>query len=363
MAPALVALVGAALGCGCRDTTAVSLDASDEHGIIGNPTDASGVDASAPDAGMLTTTLRLANLSPDLGPIDFCYRAPAMQTFNGPVLSPGMPGMTAGDAGAEAAADASAETGDAAAPLDGGPRDATPEAASVPDASVEETGPDTGLDAGPPGVPTFQITSYLQLEGAGTFDFAIVRAGALTCDKPLYTAQATLDSGKSSTLALMGIAAAEAGAGDALRAVTFTDDPTVVMTSFRARFIDAAFGFGMTPTHGAWQVSLGGGMISSLGVVPLGDHSAPSSTPPVDPLGYLTGVPVSPPAALHLDAADDAGAFSWATSSVDLGLAGGSVHTGFIVSDARGLLDVLWCNESNLATPMMSCALLGKAGM
>ena len=103
---------------------AVSLACGDGAGSsdgVGNDGDggSSGLSDAAvgpSDAAAPATTMRLAHVAEDLGPVDFCYRMAKTSSFEGPVLGGGLGGNKAGDAGIADGGDAS-PTAD---PLDAG---------------------------------------------------------------------------------------------------------------------------------------------------------------------------------------------------------------------------------------------------
>ncbi|HEY8040013.1 MAG TPA: hypothetical protein VIF15_09480 [Polyangiaceae bacterium] len=355
-APAAVAsalLAGGAAG-GCSSNSGDGSDASiDSFGVI-TGSDAAGDDAESGAETSVGTTMRLAHMSPDLGPIDFCWRVAGSASFTGPVL-----GATSDAGPDEAGLDASdADAGD------GGDAAATPDAA--PDGSVDagasdvatdtaDGGDGASLDAGPPLALTFgAMTRDVALTTSGTFDIALVAAGGTTCNGKLLVGQVTLDVGKRSTVVVMGLAGADAGAEAALSLVGFTDEPVDPQMA-RVRFIHAALGW----PGGRAAPPLGVRAGSQVLVVEVDPKhaSAQSMTPTIDALGYTTLTGLTAPAPLRLDALGDAAPQSWATDSANLALLPGTAHTGFIVSRDVGAIGVAWCGDSS-STARPTCGML-----
>jgi hypothetical protein len=283
--------------------------------------------------------MRLVHLSPDLGPIDFCWRLSGAATFNGPMLGPFADGGAGGgDAG-------STDTGS-----DGAAGDATLADSGASDSS---TASDGGLHAFDFGSMSGDVT----LPAAGTLDIALVSAWQQTCGQPLLVGQVTLDAGKHATVAVMGLARVDAAAQQALSLTSFTDDTTADAQNARVRMIHAALGWsdgsGPAPALDARV----GQMLVAAQIDPR-HASAASSTPPVDALGYATLAPVTSYRMLHLDSLPDAGPATWSTPNVDLQLLAGSMHTGFVVGHPQGALGVLWCSEAKTSGATAMCGLL-----
>lgn len=77
-----------------------------------------------------------------------------------------------------------------------------------------------------------------------------------------------------------------------------------------------------------------------------GKATSESTTPAVDSLGYTTTSPISMSVSLELAAVGDASTpTTWTSSSTDLGLQAGTVHTGIVVSLTTGALGVAWCGD------------------
>src|SRR5271167_2321079 len=92
---ALCALSAAAAADGCS-TQGASADASTDYLGV-QPAPESGSEDAEPESGPgISTTLRLANMSPNLGQVDFCWRVAGASGFTGPVQ------VTPPDAGTDA---------------------------------------------------------------------------------------------------------------------------------------------------------------------------------------------------------------------------------------------------------------------
>jgi hypothetical protein len=293
-------------GCqGGVDSSAPTADAGIDAAFPPPPLDAAAPEGASTEAGTIATTFRIVHLSPDLGPFDFCYRM-APGTWTGPVLA-------------------------------------------------------GGAEAGPAPAIMFATSSpYLTLPSAGTFDMALVAAGDQSCVHPLAIGHVTLDAGKRTTLAVMGLDHAD-GAASALTLTAFLDDPAPAPSSARVRFVNAALGDSKSPGAGALTVSIAAPPVAAVlaGEVAPGAAARASSRPPfVDSLGYARPPPITGLASLSLAPfpLPEAGAPAPpATPSVDLGLSIGSVHTAFILSDGLGGLAILWCDD---LAPAPACGVL-----
>src|SRR5450631_2574245 len=111
---ALLLLTSAAAG-GCSNQGAAADASADYRGVQPGP-EAGGGDAEPEGGPEVITTLRLANMSPDLGQVDFCWRVAGASVFTGPVdVTPPDAGTGAGDAGlADAGGEGGGEAGEAA---------------------------------------------------------------------------------------------------------------------------------------------------------------------------------------------------------------------------------------------------------
>ncbi len=300
----------------------------------------------APDAqsGAPMSTMRIAHLAPEIGPIDFCYQGPTSGTFIGPVLgAPASPRADAGDAGGE---------DEAGIPLD--PYDGS---TLEEDASISDSG---GTHVRSASYRT--VSKYFNLQAAGPLTIAIVEAGATSCAKALATAGVTLDPGKLSTVAVFG---RHADGGVALEVVAFTDDRSTQPDKLRVRIVHAALGTTTVPGAGAIAVRATGAKTNVLAdrVEPR-RASTPSQPVGVDGLGYVTAPPMSPPVSLTIGPAStggvaDAGFDPWQSEARDLDLRGGSLHTGFVLSGAsESTFEVLWCSDLTTDGDAMKCELV-----
>jgi hypothetical protein len=386
----------AAVASACSPSSAGPNDASDEHGLTGMNPEAGAGDGGDGAAMGLTTTLRLAQLSRDVGGVDVCYRAYASQTFSGPIFASatvpieagtpdaGRPDGASGDAAIEAArpdaaqdatidgAVADSTTSDAEA-ADATPSDATLADAGS-DASIEDAAGDAadsaiaeaGAEAGSSsGLSYLEVSSYVSIPGAGTFEIVIVPGGQGSCTNAIVDRKVTLDDGKRATLALFGSAQAEAGAFNALDLIAMVDDPSIVTAGTRTRFFDSARNATDAAAPAQLLISVVGMPSQALAVVTPGAAPSPSASPPTaDALGYHTDVPVAAPADLRIqadidsDAGLDAGPPLWASSPVDLHLDPASLHTGFVVRDTMGQFAILWCDDTSFGSAASACTLL-----
>ena len=287
------------------------------------------------DADTPATTMRLAHVAADLGPVDFCYRAAKGTSFEGPVLGGGI-GDPKRDGGAEAGTDDSGPRGDATA--DGG---------------------DGGGD-GASAVSYRSVSRYLTLGATGPLTIALVAPGSTSCASPFFMADVTLDPGKLATVAIVGLTAPDAGVADRAL-VAFVDDRTTVASKARVRMINAAFGTAAAPTSAPLAVRAASGQTITLAprVEPRKAGTA-TGTIPVDALGYATVDALPSPAQLAVGgAADtnaDAAVDSWVSSAGELRLQGGSLHTGLVLSGEDGKpFEVLWCTDTSTSGELTTC--------
>jgi hypothetical protein len=335
----------------------------------GKPDDSDAGPGSLPDAAVgpndaqsAATTMRLAHLAPDLGGVDFCYRMAKTSSFQGPVLGGGLGGGTA-DAGGDGDG-GSADGGDTGVAA-GNLLDASALDAGSDDGGIDEAGADGGV----PSVVYRTVSRYLTLGASGPLTIALIAPGATSCATPLFTADVTLDPGKLSTVAIVGLTDPDAGAGDAaLALVAFTDDRTTLPATTRVRMIHAALGIpGGRAASGALAVRA-----SAAETVTIADHvepkksGAPSAAVPVDSLGYATLAPVPSPAQLAVGSANttgpadsDAASDSWVSKASPLDLNGGSLHTGFVLTgEDKQPFEILWCTDTSTTGDRTTCALV-----
>ena len=289
------------------------------------------------DSATAHTTMRLAHASPDLGPVDFCWRQTGAASFTGPVLGGDLPLPEAGPPMADGS-------------------DATPASSDAGDAEAEAGTPETGTpDAGMPAELVFGTMSPdVLLPAAGTFDIAVVAAGQTSCATRRLAGTVTLDAGKRATVVLMGLAA-EDGGPDALSVVAFTDPPIDPQIA-RVRMIHAALGAPSQPPTGPLSVKAGSTVIAAE--VDPRMTSAPSTAPTVDTLGYATLPPFQPPTPLEIGTLGDVAATHWTTAGSDLTVQPGTSHTGIIVTFGQGALGIAWCGDAPTNRGPATCAVL-----
>ena len=313
--------------------------------------DGDGGPANLPDAGVVgsdtgepATTMRLAHVASDLGPVDFCYRRAKTTSFEGPVLGGGL-GIGTKDAAAGDADDSGSAAFDASddAATDGG---------------------DAG--SGPASVTYRTVSKYLQLDASGPLQIALVAPGATSCATPLFIADVTLDPGKLSTVAIVGRQDGDAG-NTQLALVAFTDDRMTTPEKARVRMIHAASGKSAgREASGALaaRAAAGAQTVTIAERVEPKKAASPSAMAPVDTLGYATVVPIPSPAQLAVGPAatpapgGDASADSWVSAAGVLGLTGGSLHTGFILTGDNDPFEVLWCTDTSTSGERTTCALV-----
>ncbi len=365
---ALVLLAGALPLAGCSEAGAGADASADYVGVQPGP-DATGDDSGGDASGEVSTALRLANMSPDLGPVDFCWRVSGATSFTGPVLGerPADAGAAVDGGGVDATLEGGAEaTADAGADAiaEGGDDGATDAAAEATgdaglslDASADaaEAG-SAGADAGATAQVAFgAMSARVYLPASGTFDLALVAADQLSCEAPRFIGRVTLDAGKSATVAILGQVAVDGGSASALHLTAFVDELPEA-TSAKVRVIHAALGAAHTPPAPALSVTAGEGVVLAPEVDP-GEATLPSTSPPVDSLGYLDAASVPGVAAVQLDSMGDAQPHTWTTPFVDLGARAGTVHTGFVVNLQGGALGLAWCGDLSSRALPPSCRL------
>lgn len=321
------------------------------------PDDGDGGPGSLPDAAVgpndaqsAATTMRLAHLAPDLGPVDFCYRMAKTSSFKGPVLGGGLGGTTDDAGSVDDGGDDSA-----ASDLDAG---------TDADAAADV---DAGTDGGAASVDYRTVSRYLTLDASGPLTIALIAPGATSCATPLFTADVTLDPGKLSTVAIVGLTATDGGDA-ALALVAFTDDRSTIPAMTRVRMIHAALGGpGGRAASGALSVR-----VTASQTVTVADDvepkktGAPSATVPVDSLGYATLAPVPSPAQLAVGAAatagpadSDAASDSWVSQPSELDLNGSSLHTGFVLTGPdQQPFEVLWCTDTSTSGDRTTCVVV-----
>jgi hypothetical protein len=222
---------------------------------------------------------------------------------------------------------------------------------------------DAESGASPAPALTFGETSGdVALPMAGTFDVALIAFGSVACRSPRLVAHVTLDPGVQATVAIMGLAAAEAGSDSELSLVAFADEPSTSTAAARVRFVHAALG---APSGGEAAPPLAiriAGQPVALEVDPR-RAATPSRAPPVDLLGYATVAPTTAPTEIRLDSVGDASTATWSTAGFDFGLSAGTVHSGFVVDvapDALGpnSLGIVWCTAPAALDAGVSCQIV-----
>jgi hypothetical protein len=257
---------------------------------------------------------------------------------------------------ADAEGDAAAAV-DVGADADGGDDGRVEEVgAVVVDAGAPDGADDAGAEAGAwgPSLSFGALTGDVALPMAGTFDIALVEVGAVACRSPKLVAPVTLAPGQLSTVAILGLATADAGSDSALSIVAFADESATDSGETRVRIVNAALGWpgGAGPAT-PLAVSIGGESIA--GEVDPKHATSLSMLPSVDPLGYATVAAVTPPSALRLDSLGDAAQQSWMTDPEDFGLSAGTVHSGFVVDRSASSLGVVWCKGASVMATTAFC--------
>jgi hypothetical protein len=359
-AAALAALTAVGGGApACSPSSDNGADASLDHRGPVTSGEGGGDDGGGDAQGGTQTTLRLANMSPNLGAVDFCWRVSGSATFTGPVLGGsvdgGAPGGEPEEAGAtdggnedgagEDAADANEPadaTMDGGATGEGGAADATIDAADGGDAAGANDGAPTDAAVLQPPVGFASMSAAVTLPTSGTLDIALVAAGQLSCGSPVAVGTVTLDAGKSTTVTVMGFAGAEAGTDSALSIVAFTDELADASVA-KVRLVHAALGWPDGSDSPAPALSARAGSVVLAAELDPRHATTQGTTPPVDPLGFASVAPVPGETVLTLSALDDGAARAWSTGFVGIDALPGTVHTGFVVSLRAGALGVAWC--------------------
>ncbi len=303
------------------------------------------------DAEEPSGAMRIAHMAPRLGTVDFCYRPAGDARFVGPVLTGSSDAGAAPDAQSDAS---SADAADAGPIVDAGldVRDAAPSDAGL-DARADVASEAGDAAPGDPPLAPFTVTTYAGVKGAGTFELAIVAAGAGTCQHPLRTGQVTLDPGKLTTVVLSERAVADGG--PPLVLLSLTDNPVVTGDRARVRVVHAALG---TPQQAALDdlsVSVAGGTnpVVAAVVSPGGVTRARIGGPIVDPFGYADVPPVAPLAALRVSELREGGV-TWTSAFVDPGLSAAAIQTAYVAQSGAGLVVVL-CDDKATVGRRTSC--------
>jgi hypothetical protein len=369
---ALAVPCAAAIPTGGCSNAGNSVGASDATTVLPGP-DTGNEDGEVDGGPDLVSTMRLANMSPDLGAVDFCWRVTGSGSFTGPVIAgsldagpvgPQGDASELGDAATDArSADGGSEDGAQEATADGGGDGGDAEGDAIGDAAVDavaDAAPDDasapGPDAGVPVQVAFgAMTTFVQLPAIGTLDIALVSPDQLSCDSPVFVGRVTLDPGKEATVAVMGLLGADAGNPAALVMKSFTDEPANPQAP-EVRFIHAALGW---PGSGGEAKPLAVQVGSALLVPEIepADVATPSVSPAIDSLGYLAAPVFTSPAPIELFTLGEAAPQTWSTPFFALGLLPGTDVTAFIVDLGQGALGVVWCGGAQSSELPGSCVL------
>lgn len=355
LVPAALACAAVAPGCSSSGNGAGADAAIDGFGIIVDGNVGSDAPGDSPGDGgsSLPTRMRLAHASPDLGPVDFCWRPHGAQMFTGPVLtgSPA-PGDASTDADAKGADAKASDAQGIDAAGDGAPGDGAPGDGAPGDAGTDADG------AAPPapGALVFgAMTPPVTLPTSGTFDVALVAPGQATCYPARLGGQVTLDANKSATVVIMGLAGLDAGPS-ALAILPFNDG-IVDPQRARVRFIHAAMGSrseAATPS-----LSVRSGLTPLASEVDPMKAATKSTVPDVDALGYATVDAIDGPTGFQLATVGDAALTTWWTQAdPDVSVQVGTAHTGILVSLDQGALGVMWCSDQGPPGAAPACKLL-----
>lgn len=246
--------------------------------------DAEGTDAEGnPDMAApppAKNYVRLAQMSPDVGAVDFCVKTKIDQF--GPFVTP--------------------------SPMDG-----------------------TAA-----GVAFGEVSHYFAVPASGTVDIVAVAAPAMDCSSPRAVGTFTIDAAKHETIVLMGVAKGSVSPDQALGLAAFVDDANGDPTLVRLRVVNAALGTAQSLGVGAIAAALTvGNTIAPLAaeVLPRKASTPSSVDPTVDALGYhsLTTAPKGF-VGLRVSYGGDGGVNVWTSKPVDLGLTLGSSRTAYVVS-------------------------------
>jgi hypothetical protein len=373
---ALAVPCAAALPTGGCSNQASPADASTDGTYVFPGPDSGNEDAETDGGTDLVSTMRLANMSPDLGAVDFCWRVTGASSFTGPVIMGSLDAGTVGPAPQDASegGDAVADAGGAEGGAEGGSVDAAEEPTAegggedaASDAAADATPADAsdgasgegGEATGEAGVPVQvsfgAMTAFVQLPAIGTLDIALVRPDQLSCDSPTFVGHVTFDPGKSATVAIMGLLAADGGSESALVMKSFTDEPANARTA-EVRFIHAALGWpGGDGPAPPLAVQVASSLLASE--IDPAQVATTSTSAVVDSLGYASAPVFGSPAPIELFSLGDAATHTWTTPFFPLGLLPGTTHTAFVVSLGEGALGVAWCGGAQSGALPGSCVL------
>jgi hypothetical protein len=307
---------------------ASALACSDSFGTRGpDSNDAGGgdLDGSSPSDGAASeaatispvTYVRIAQMSPDLGSVDFCVTPKMGNATFGPLVAP--PVVDAGSS-----------------------------------------------DAGAPGVGFGMVSRYFPVSASGTMDVAIVSSPATDCSSPRVLGTVTFDPGKHTTIVAIGVAKSSVSTARDVGLTALVDETVGDGTTTRVRFVHAALGTVYTDGPGALSADLTTGnlMVPVAAEVLPRKAATPTSVPPVvDSLGYhaLDSTPTGKVGA-RLSYGSDAGVAVWTSLPEDLSLTVGAIRSAFVVSmpyvyGKAPALGVVVCDDLDQA-PQTPCTWL-----
>jgi len=375
-----LAIAGIVIGC----STSPSLTSTPEAGRIQTtvvPNDTGVPFDTGTDASPLQTNVRLGLFAASPFGVDIGLRAATATVYPpSPLLYSQLPSLP--DGGAD---DAGVEAGPRDGGRDGGPRDASPDSRgaaadgsdgasdaradatlagdATTDADLGDARPDSS-STGPihltGGVLPGQLSGYLTVPGAGTFDIAIVKGGTGSCTQPIAVHAATLGPGKFATLMVVSLPSADAAAsGPSL--VVLTDEPAELPAMARARFVNVTTPVGDAGALPLSVVALSQGQPTPLALDVAPDHEATTNpaAPAVDTLGYWAGSALQNPVELRIGPAGEDSGAAWASTPESLDLSVGSNHTGFIWGGGALPRSLLWCNDEESHSVLTSCTPVG----
>jgi hypothetical protein len=262
---------------------------------------ACGGSSSTPGTGYL----RVANLSPDLGDIDFCIAPAGTTTFTGPVLA-------------------------------------------------NTTGGTAGLKF--PGDGSMAVSKYFSYE-EGSYDVRIISKGAgATCATPLLTASSvSLGNGVYKLVAAVGNTGF---AGAAHATAVFTDETTAASNRVNIRFVNAGLLALPGPTYSAMPAlnigfTVGGtysGIFTNVGYPGIGAAVAPvdaNGYASIDPTGITAGAQITS----CLYPATSGATCQSAPLPTGTVITGGMVASAYVIGIAGSLPNALLCGDNQTPIP------------
>jgi hypothetical protein len=276
------------LAAACSATkSAGGTPGGDDAGDDGASPTADGGSAGADeDAAVTSTFVRIAQVSPDLPPIDVCVAVHGTGSFQGPLL----------------------------APL-------------------------AAADAGDPGVGYAQVSAYVPL-APGSYDVRLVPAGASSCaalasdagDLPDTTSLPSLALGLYTTLLVAGDLS-PAGSDPGITVAMLPDDAVLAGGAAALRAVNAvpsqpSLDFGLGSAATPWQ-----SLFTGVRFAAASTQSNPEDGP-VDANGYLSIAPFADQALAARVPASDAGADLASASAITIPL--GSIATVLAIGGKTG---------------------------